>query len=52
MKKLLSIVKKLSEKRFAEPYSDWPKLLLGSQAIYKKDTKMKCILPHTPIVGQ
>ena len=30
MKKLFSIVSKLSAKRFAELHSDWPKLIFGS----------------------
>ena len=33
MKKLFSIVRKLSAKRFAELHSDWPKLLFGSDAL-------------------
>ena len=35
MKKILSTVKKLPVKRFAELHSDWPKLLFGSQALVR-----------------
>ena len=46
MKKLFSIVSKLSAKRFAvEPHSDWPKLLLGSHALVKGYRNLKCVLP-------
>ena len=52
MKKLLSIVRKLSAKRFAELHSDWPKLLFGSHALVRGHRNLKCVLPHTPTVCQ
>ena len=52
MKKLFSIVKKLSEKMFAELHSDWPKLRFGSQALVKRHKNLKCISPNTPMVRQ
>ena len=52
VKKLSSIVSKLSAKRFAKLHSDWPKLLLGSQALVRGHRNSKCVLHHTPMVGQ
>ena len=45
MKKLFSIVSKLSAKRFAELHSDWPKLLLGSHALVRGHRNLKFVLP-------
>ena len=45
MKKLFSIVSKLSAKRFAELHSDWPKLLFGSHALVRGHRNLKCVLP-------
>ena len=41
MKKLFSIVGKLSAKRFAELHSDWPKLLFGSHALILEITEIQ-----------
>ena len=41
MKKLFSIMKKLSAKRFAELHSDWPILLFGSQALSVRGHKLE-----------
>ena len=51
MKKLFSIVKKLSAERFAELHSDGPKLLFRSQALLRGHKNLKCNLPHIPTVG-
>ena len=45
MKKLFSVVSKLSAKRFAELHSDWPKLLFGSHALVRGHRNLKCVLP-------
>ena len=45
MKKLFSIVSKLSAKRFAEIHSDWPKLLFGSKALERGHNKSTCVFP-------
>ena len=45
MKKLFSIVSKLSVKRFVELHSDWPKLLFGSHALVRGHRNLKCVLP-------
>ena len=51
MKKLFSIVSKLSAKRFAELHSDWPKLPFGSDVLFRGHRNLKCVLPHTPTVA-
>ena len=43
MKKLSSIVSKLSAEKFAVLHSDWPKLLLGSQALVRGHRILKCV---------
>ena len=43
MKKLFSIVSKLSAKRFGEFHSDWPKLLFGSHALVRGHRNLKCV---------
>ena len=52
MKKRFIIVGKLSAKRFAEPHSDWQKLLFGPQTPVRGLRNLKCILHHTPTVCQ
>ena len=52
MKKIFSIVSKLSAKRFTGLHSDWSKLLLGSHAFVRGHRNLRCILHHTPKVGQ
>ena len=48
MKKLFIIMKKLSEKRFAELHSDWPKLFFGSHALVRGYTNL-CLYNSIPI---
>ena len=52
LKKLFSIVSKLSIKRFPELLSDWPKLLLGTQALVRGHINLTCVVSNTPTVGQ
>ena len=43
---------KFAAKWFAGLHSDYPKLILGSQALVKGHRNLKCVLTHTPTVGQ